>query len=270
MLSISEFVGIRLMDIRCDGGARYAAEIQAVLRQQSASGMLASGNTIHAMEQTIIAIYRDTLNDGAAFIAEADPDDAQQHVGALDEFGRSFERDAIRQYEEDFPRMGAVGVPFERRQEALSQQLAPIRDRVVGDFKFGIVGGRRMTRQPIIDNRVTFNAPVSGSPAIAPGGIINQTITPSDDGLRALSDRILSELNAATAAEADARRLAEEAKAELSKPSPDRSRLVQLLSQVGNGLLSIGKTTLAELTKAVVTAYAKDYGIIPRPNDEAG
>lgn len=267
MISISEFVGIRLGDFRRDGVAQCAAEIQRVMRRQSANGMLASGNTISAIEQAITEIYRETLTLGASFISEADPDDPQQHVGALDMFGRSFERDAVRQYETDFPRMGDVVVPFELRREAVSKELAIIRDRTVGDFKFGIAGGRRMTRKPTIDNRVIFNAPVSGSPAIAPGGIINQHITPSDEGLRELADRILTELNAATAAAADARRLAEEARVELAKPNPDRSLLVRLLTRVGNGLLLMGKTALAELTKAVVKAYADEFGIIP-PRDE--
>lgn len=268
MISASEHIGVRLSDIRCDGSGDCARDIDAVMRRQNAMGMLASGNTIDQIEKAIVALYREMLNKGAVLIAEADPDDPQQHAGALDEFARAFERDVLRQYESDFPRMGLKGLTFDQRVGALSPQIATVRDRVVGDFRFGMAGGRRMVRQPVIDNRVTFNAPVSGSPAIAPGGTINQTITPSDEGLRALADRLITELSAATADEADARRLAEAAKAELAKAAPDRPLVVELLTRAGKGLLFIGKTALAELTKGAVTAYAAEYGLIPPPSGE--
>ena len=267
MISIGEYVGIRLSDIRGDGTRRATDDIDTVMRRQSAMGALAGGNTIDQIEKAIVAVYRDILNLGASFIAEAEPDDPQQHIGALDQFARAFQRDLLRQYESDFKRLGQMPMAFERRRGEVSLQLSAVRDRLVGDFKFGIAGGRRMSQRPMVDNRVIFTGTVSGSPVIAPGGTINQSIKYSDDGLRDLADRMLSELTSATAAEADARRLAEDAKAELAKPKPDRSIVVMLLTRAGNGLLAIGKTALAELTKAAVTGYAREYGIIP-PTDE--
>lgn len=267
MIPISDFIGIRLTDLRGDGSARCAADVDAVMRRQSALQMLASGNTIDQIEKAMVSIYRDTLNMGASFIVEADPDDPPQHVEALDQFARALELDVLRQYENDFGRLGPMPITFEHRRGEVASQFGTVRDRVVGDFKFGMAGGRRMMQKPSVQNNVTFTGPVSGSPVIAPGGTINQTITRSDEGLRALADRILSELNSATAAEADARRLAESAKAELAKPKPDRSTVVKLLTRAGNGLLAIGNTALAEITKAVVTGYAKEYGIIPPIED---
>lgn len=267
MISIGEFVGIRLAEFRGEGTARATAEIDSVMRQQNGIGMLVCGNTIDQIEKGIVAIYRDTVNAGASLIAEADPDDPHQHVGALDEFARAFQRDLLRQYKGDYWRLGQMPMTFERRRGEVSLQLSTVRDRVVGDFKFSIVGGRRMAQRPQVDNRVTITGPVGGSAVIAPGGTINQSITYSDEGVRALADRILSELTSATAAEADARRFTEAAKAELARPKPDRSIVVKLLTRAGNGLLAIGNTALAEVTKAIVTGYAEEYGIIP-PTDE--
>jgi hypothetical protein len=267
MIPVSDFIGIRLTDLRGDGSARCAADIDAVMRRQSAMQMLASGNTIDQIEKAIVAVYRDTLNMGASFIAEADPDDPQHHIGALDQFARALKLDVLRQYESDFGRVGLMPMTFEPRRGEVASQLETVRDRVVGDFKFGMAGGRRMTQRPSVQNNVTFTGPVSGSPVIAPGGTINLSVTRSDEGLRALADRMLSELTSATAAEADARRLVEEAKAELAKPKPDRSIVVKLLTRAGNGLLSIGNTALGEVAKAIVTGYAEEYGIIPPTAD---
>ena len=229
--------------------------------------MLASGNTVDQIEKAIFVVYRDVLNAGASFIADADPDDPQQHIGALDQFARTFERDLLRQYESDFGRLGWTGITFDQRQSEITSHLATARDRVVGDFKFGMAGGRRMAIRPSVQNNVTFHGPVSGSPVIAPGGTVSQTFNHSDDGVRALADRILSELTATTAAEADARRLAEEAMAELAKQKPDRSAIVKVLMRAGNGLLAIGRTTLAEGTKEIAKGYATPFGLIP-PSDE--
>lgn len=267
MISNSEHIGVRLSDIRCDGSGDCARDIDTVMRRQNAIDMLASGNTIDQIEKAIVALYRETLAKGAVLIAEVDPDDPQQHAGALDEFAQAFERDVLRQYESDFPRLNLKGLTFDQRLSALSPQIATVRDRVMGDFRFGMAGGRRMTRQPTNDYRVMFFGPVSGSPAIAPGGLINQAITPSDVGLRALAERLLTELGAATAAEADARQSAEAAKVELAKSTPDRPLVVKLLARAGKGLVSIGKTALAEFTKAAVTGYAREYGIIPPPDE---
>jgi len=267
MIPISDYISIRLSDLRGDGSARSAADIDAVMRRQSAMQMLAGGNTIDQIEKAIVIIYRDILNMGASFIAEADPDDPQQHMGALDAFARAFERDVLRQYENDFGRMGSMPMTFQQRSGVVASQLETVRDRVIGDFRFGMAGGRRMTQRPLVQNTVTFTGPVSGSPVIAPGGKINQNITHSDEGLRVLADRILSEVNSATAAEADTRRLANEAKTELAKPKPDRSAVVKLLTRAGNGLLSIGNIALGEVAKAIVTGYAEEYGIIPPTDD---
>lgn len=267
MISIGEFVGIRLAELRGDGTARATADINGVMRQQGMIGMLAGGNTIDQIEKTIVAVYRDILNSGASFIAEADPEDPQQHIGELEQFARAFQRDLLRQYEADFGRVGLTGMIFAGRRDEVTLQISTIRNRVISDFKFGMAGGRRMAQKPQVDNRVTISGPVSGLAVIAPGGTINQSITHSDEGLRALADRILSELTSATAAEADARRLAEEARAELAKPKPDRSIVVRLLTRAGNGLLAIGNTVLAEVTKAIVTGYAEQYGIIPPTDD---
>ncbi len=237
------------------------------MRRQNAMHMLASGNTIDQIEKAIVSAYRDTLNMGAIFIAEADPHDPQQHVGALDNFARSFELDILRQYESDFGRIGSMPLTFEQRRSEVTSQLGTVRDRVVGDFKFGMAGGRRMTQTPLVQNNVTFNGPVSGSPIIAPGGTISQTVIHSDEGVRALADRMLSELNSATGAEAEARQLLEQAKAELAKPKPDRSIVVKLLARAGNGLLSIGNKAFGEVAKAIVTGYAKEYGLIPPADD---
>ncbi|MBX9910132.1 MAG: hypothetical protein K2Z25_15635 [Beijerinckiaceae bacterium] len=266
-ISSAEFIGIRLTDFRQDGTGTTKKSIDKVMRHQNAIGMLASGNTVFEIERAIVSVYQDVLVRGACFIAEADPENPQQHAGALGQFSRAFEKDVLRQYASDFGRMGHRGLTFEQRESEVSAEFETIRDRVLGDFKFGLAGGRRMAQRSTPQNSMVITGPISGSPIFNQGGTINQTCTRSDTGLRELADRILFELTTATAAEADARRLAEEAKAELDKARPDRSAVVKLLMRAGNGLLAIGKTALAEVTKAVVTGYAKEYGIIP-PSDD--
>lgn len=254
MIPPRDHIAIRLTDFRGDGTKVVASAFQAIMRKQSAAGMLASGNTIFLIEQAMEETYRATLEQGATFIAEAVGERSADYVDLLDPFARTFQADLLRAYESIYGQMGLRGgePSFQSRSAVVLSSLETRRGREIGDFKIGMVGGKRVSSTKN-QNSVSFdgaiiNAPVSVSQSINQAGLDNEA-------LQFLSRLLQSDELADLPAEA--RDTIEAAKDELGKPAPNRAKITRWLTAIAGYAGQLGKDALSAAVKELAKSYAQ-------------
>lgn len=263
MIPLRDHIAIRLTDFRGDGTKVAAAAIQAIMRKQAAAGMLASGNTIQMLEDALENTYSATLDHGGLYIGEAAPGDRQAYADLLAPFAWTFQLDLIRAYGEAYPRLGQRDddLPFEKRSDVVSAKFETIRDRFLGDFKIGMVGGKRMVSQHN-QNTISFdNAQITGSNVTV---VITQSIEKS--GLDTATLAFLGELlrsNAITELPIEAKDAAEAARDELEKPAPDKGKVMRWLGAVARYAGQLGKDVVTAAAKELAKRYAAELGLPP-------
>lgn len=261
MIPLRDHIAIRLTDFRGDGTKIAAASIQAIMRKQASAGMLASGNTILMLEDALIDTYAATLDHGGRYIGEAAPGDPQAYADLLGPFAWTFQVDLIRAYGEAYPRLGQRDneLPFDKRSDVVTAKFETIRDRFLGDFKIGMVGGKRMT-----------DARNQNSVSFAGANISNSTVTVIQSiersGLDATALAYLAELLRSpdiAALPIDAKDAAEAARDELQKPAPDKGKIMRWLGAVARYAGQLGKEVIAAGAKELAKRYAAELGLPP-------
>lgn len=261
MIPLRDHIAIRLTDFRGDGTKHAASAFEAIMRKQSAAGMLASGNTIFLIEQAIEETYRATLEQGATFVAEAVGQWSADYVDLLDPFARTFQTDLLRAYEGIYGRLGLRGAEpsFQSRSVVILKSLETRRDRGIGDFKIGMVGGKRVsitkTQNSVSFDGATINAPVSVSQSINQAGLDTEALQ--------LLGRILQSDELAYLP-AEARDAVEAAQDELGKPTPNRAKVTRWLTAIAGYAGQLGKDALSAAVKELAKSYAQQHGI-PNP-----
>lgn len=257
-IPLRDHIAIRLTDFRGDGTKIIVTEFQTITRRQSAAGMLASGNTIVALENAIEQSYRATLNQGASFIVEAAEGRFHDYVDLLIPFAHTFQADLLRAYDDVFGRLGMRGgePSFRGLSADVMPRLAMIRDRVIGDFKIGIVGGKRVTsarnQNTVSLDGATINAPVSISQSISHSGLDQETLNFLGRLLR--SDELVD-------LPAEAKDAAKAVQDELGKPVPNKGKIMRWLTSIGGFAGQLGKDGLSAAAKELAKEYAKHAGL---------
>ena len=255
-IPLRDHLAIRLDDFRREGTRDAADQFQAITRAQSAKGMLSSGNTVIMLERALTTIFGQVLDRGAAFIAEAAEDPAT-YVDLLMPVSWSFQADLFRAYEKALGSMGGrdAALSFAVREAELAPLLATARDRLIGDFKIGLVGGRRMTtskNQNIANFQgAIINAPLSLSQSISKTGLDQEVL------------KFLAQLlGAADLAELppEAKDAAEAVQDELAKPTPNKGKIARWLGSIGKFAAQVGKDAVAAGAKELAKQYAEQAG----------
>lgn len=263
-IPLRDHIAIRLTDFRGDGTKIIVTEFQTITRRQSAAGMLASGNTIVALENAIEESYRATLNQGASFIVEAAEGRFHDYIDLLIPFAHTFQADLLRAYDDVFGRLGMRGgePSFRGRSADVMPRLAMIRDRIIGDFKIGIVGGKRVTgtkNQNIADfSGATINAPISFSQSITQTGL-------DADAVKFLTEMLRPEVLAELPNELrdEVKDAAEAARDELAKTPPDQGKIMRRFVAIARYAGQLGKSMLEAAAKEFAKQYAQQAGLPP-------
>ncbi|MCO5089882.1 AbiJ-NTD4 domain-containing protein [Bosea sp. (in: a-proteobacteria)] len=141
---IDQHLGERLESVQRDAADAAAQAVQTVMRQQSAKGMLASGNTVLAAEGSVATIYQEAIDQAAEFAIELAGTALPAHQSLLASFGRTLATAVLERWKLGIDRLGISDTKLiDERAKAFEARLEDIRIKSVKDFGFGMVKGAR-------------------------------------------------------------------------------------------------------------------------------
>ena len=254
MSEISSYLDQRLLSIGEEG--LKAAQVAVNKIMSAHAGQLGNSRIWFLYDEAIQQEFEKALNKAAELVSQITGSAAPQYAGHLDKLASGLTdqiiewREQRRKAASAFSEGGLLEAHIARLREALGKARA----NIVGDFRFGMVGGKQMASSPV-QNAVTIqNVRDSIINIVQTGHLTGQY----QEFARQLADVLKSAEveQLPTDAKEEVAVLADTVKDELDKtPSPDGGKVLRRVTLLGKALGRFGANTASAKIGKLIADY---------------